>query len=162
MSDRTAIEWTDATWNVATITRALSLTQPWATLVAIGAKKFETRSWRTPHSGWVPIHAAKGFPNDCRALCLDEPFRSSLKRFGFVTPGDLPRGQVLAIARLVGCIWTDKWTPDQASDEYAFGNYAPGRYAWQLEEVQRIPAFHARGSLGLWWLPEPIRYQAVA
>ena len=27
--------------------KALTLTQPWATLVAIGAKRIETRSWAT-------------------------------------------------------------------------------------------------------------------
>lgn len=34
--------------------RGLSLTQPWATLVAIGAKKIETRSWTTTYRGALP------------------------------------------------------------------------------------------------------------
>lgn len=42
--------------------KALSLTQPWATLVAIGAKKIETRSWSTSYRGPVAIHASKGYP----------------------------------------------------------------------------------------------------
>jgi hypothetical protein len=37
--------------------KALTLTQPWATMVAIGAKAIETRSWSTPHRGWLAIHA---------------------------------------------------------------------------------------------------------
>jgi hypothetical protein len=34
--------------------KALTLHQPWATLVALGAKQIETRSWPTRHRGLVP------------------------------------------------------------------------------------------------------------
>lgn len=33
--------------------KALTLTQPWATLVAIQAKRIETRSWGTDYRGWI-------------------------------------------------------------------------------------------------------------
>ena len=39
--------------------KALTLHQPWATLVAIGAKRVETRSWATKYRGPLAIHAAK-------------------------------------------------------------------------------------------------------
>ena len=42
--------------------KALSLTQPWASLVVIGAKCYETRSWATNYRGPLAIHASKGFP----------------------------------------------------------------------------------------------------
>lgn len=51
--------------------RALSLWQPWASLIAVGAKAVETRGWSTPYRGLLAIHAAKttkGFdtlPGDC-------------------------------------------------------------------------------------------------
>ncbi len=38
--------------------KALTLWQPWATLVAIGAKRVETRSWSTSYRGPLAIHAA--------------------------------------------------------------------------------------------------------
>ena len=41
--------------------KALTLTQPWATLIAVGAKRIETRSWGTSYRGRIAIHAAKGF-----------------------------------------------------------------------------------------------------
>ncbi len=31
--------------------KCISLIQPWATLIIHGAKRFETRSWRTPYRG---------------------------------------------------------------------------------------------------------------
>jgi len=51
---------------------ALTLTQPWATLGAIGAKKIETRGWRHSLSGTLAIHAAKSFPKWAKDTC-NEP-----------------------------------------------------------------------------------------
>lgn len=51
--------------------KAISLWQPWASLVPAGAKPVETRSWSTSYRGPLAIHAAKttdGFdelPGDC-------------------------------------------------------------------------------------------------
>lgn len=38
--------------------KALTLHQPWATLIAAGIKTIETRSWSTKHRGPLAIHAA--------------------------------------------------------------------------------------------------------
>lgn len=42
--------------------KALSLHQPWASLVALGVKTIETRSWATKYRGPLLIHAAKRRP----------------------------------------------------------------------------------------------------
>lgn len=139
------------------VTRCLSLTQPWATLVAIGAKKYETRSWGTSFRGWLAIQASKGFPNDCRELCFEEPYKEVLVREGGIKIlRDLPLGQVIAICKVTECILTNRWTPPEDSNEYAFGNYGPDRVAWKLEDVRRIKPFDAKGSLSIWKLPRPI------
>lgn len=39
--------------------KALTLHQPWASLIATGAKTLETRSWPTRYRGPLAIHAAK-------------------------------------------------------------------------------------------------------
>ena len=36
--------------------KAITLTQPWATLVMLGQKQWETRSWRTHYTGALAIH----------------------------------------------------------------------------------------------------------
>lgn len=70
--------------------KALSLWQPWASLVAIGAKTIETRSWSTSYRGPLAIHAAKtsrGFyelPGDC------EGNEEAGWRYGFI--GDFQAG----------------------------------------------------------------------
>lgn len=143
--------------------RGFSLTQPWATLVAYGAKQWETRSWSTSYRGLVAIHAAKGFPLDCRELCFHQPFCDALRfRCGIVTLGDLPRGAILCIARLTDCVRiTDTNAPD--GDEYEFGNYQAGRFMWRLENVRRLQApIRCKGALGLWMVPPEITAGIVA
>ncbi|MFL0196977.1 ASCH domain-containing protein [Clostridium sp. WILCCON 0269] len=39
--------------------KTLTLIQPWASLIALGEKKIETRSWRTNYHGELFIHAGK-------------------------------------------------------------------------------------------------------
>jgi hypothetical protein len=49
--------------------KALSLIQPWASLIVLGEKRIETRSWPTRHRGHLAIHANKNLPDDRRRLC---------------------------------------------------------------------------------------------
>jgi hypothetical protein len=64
--------------------RALSLNQPWATLVILGAKKFETRSWRAKRDAALPIevyiHASQRLPVDFLELFKKRSF-CKLKNF---------------------------------------------------------------------------------
>lgn len=43
--------------------KAITLWQLWASLLACGAKKYETRSWATSYRGPIAIHAAKKDPH---------------------------------------------------------------------------------------------------
>ncbi len=83
--------------------RALTLTQPWGSLVALEAKRIETRSWRASYRGWLAIHAAKTFAAAERALCEQEPYRTALLRDTALDPtrplaAQLPCGCVIAVA----------------------------------------------------------------
>lgn len=142
--------------------KALTLTQPWATLVAIGAKRIETRSWSTSYRGLIAIHASKGFPGDLQCMVREQPYRKYLEPAGFDQPWKLPRGQVIATCRLVDVLPTyrggetlPEWIPGPFSDERMFGDYSDRRFGWILEDVQMLPEpVPAKGSLGLWsWEP---------
>jgi hypothetical protein len=39
--------------------KAITIIQPWATLIAFGEKEFETRSWATNYRGNLAIHAGR-------------------------------------------------------------------------------------------------------
>jgi hypothetical protein len=114
--------------------KAISLTQPWATLVAIGAKRIETRSWATKYRGPIAIHAAKGFPAWCRDLCDTPPFRGVL-RARYLGASDLPLGAVLAITDIIDCLPTRVVQNNitmftDAPYELEFGDYCDGRFGF--------------------------------
>ncbi len=147
--------------------RVLTLTQPWATLVAIGAKRIETRSWATKYRGPLLIHAAAGLGPvggvlGLGAQCSVEPFWGVLHAADYMRSDMLPRGAIVAVAELVSVIpteilnrqgsWiidTDTWS--MTDQERAFGDYTPGRYAWLLADVQPLATpIPTKGALGLW------------
>ncbi len=136
--------------------KALSLTQPWATLVALGEKKIETRGWFTNYRGPFAIASSKSFPKDCRDLCFDEPFRSIFEKHNLGL-SDLPLGQVLCIVTLTECVrMTYDNMPPENSNEYAFGHYAPGRYMLKMMQRLVLPVpVPCKGALGFWeWDPK--------
>lgn len=138
--------------------KALSLTQPWASLVAIGAKRVETRSWSTTHRGTLAIHAAKGFPGWAKDACLDNTFAASLMAGGITLVSQLPLGAIVAVVDVLNVAPTDHlnaelWAPF-GSPEHRFGDYSPGRYAWLLGNVRRLATpVPCKGALGLWDVP---------
>lgn len=134
--------------------KTLTLTQPWATLVAIGAKHIETRSWYTSYRGPLAIHAAKGFPPSAIELCLEEPFATVLDAAGVRRPRNLPRGAIVAVVDLVDCLETG-YIVLPPEPELSFGDFTFGRFAWMMENARRLKTpLPCRGALGLWEGPE--------
>ncbi len=141
--------------------KAITLTQPWATLVAIGAKRFETRSWQPRHLGPIAIHAARGVPAWVgEAVAANPAIRSHLGEHG-LTLDSLPHGVVVATADLMWAEPTDSVIISSvvarfgSRDEWDLGDYGPGRWAWYLAGVRPLPQpVPARGALHLWeWTP---------
>lgn len=138
--------------------KTLSLTQPFASLVALGEKRIETRSWSTTHRGILAIHAAKAIPRHERELCYTPPFVSVLRRHD-LRVSQLPRGAIVAVAVLRHILPTGQagrfWVDDLPEQERAFGNYTAGRYGWFLYTIRALrEPIPARGKLGLWeWSP---------
>lgn len=149
--------------------RAISLHQPWATLIAQGAKKIETRSWRTPRLGWVAIHAAKVMPPYALALTHDAVFQRAITDAVYEAILNPPRGAVVAVAQLVECRFTGthdeptpQWVRDLSPQELAFGDFSPGRYGWRFEDVRALPEpVPCRGTQGIWRLTAEV-WESIA
>lgn len=127
--------------------KALTLWQPWATLIALGAKQVETRSWSTSYRGPLVIHAAK---RPVKHEEITAPIAQALNEHG-LEPDALPLGAVLCLCKLTDVERVETLKPRLWSGEVAFGNYAPGRYGWLLELVKCAPSpIPVAGKQGLW------------
>lgn len=144
--------------------KGMSLWQPWATLVAIGAKSIETRSWSTPYRGWLAIHATKTDPAEARDFARTPLVQRTLSERGFMQ--DLPRGAIVAVANLhrVGRIsrrqngvYVAGLDLSLSEEEVAFGDYADGRFGWSLTNVRALPEpIPCRGAQSLWDVPADV------
>ena len=136
--------------------KAITILQPWASLIACGHKQIETRIWPTKYRGPIAIHAGKKDPRSWLHPCSDYDFvctaEDALNGALFY---ELPRGAVIAIAELVDCRPTESFIfggtlRDISENEIIFGDYTPGRYAWILANVRRIEPVAAKGMQRLW------------
>lgn len=113
--------------------KAITIHQPWATKIIKRHKRFETRSWYTAHRGLLAIHAGR-----------------TTAHVAF--PDMWPLGAVLGTVNLVGChLMTQQFIDQQTPEELALGNWALGRYAWELEgPLEFEEPVPCKGQQGLW------------
>lgn len=131
--------------------KALSLTQPWATAIALGIKQWETRSWPTSYRGEICIHAAKGFPQWAKEFAADLEDERKVKFF------DLPRQSIVAICELTECRQTETLVAEISTLEQQFGDYTRGRFAFRLINVRVLSdPVKVRGALGIWTVPDDV------
>lgn len=179
--------------------KALTLWQPWASLVALGVKRIETRSWSTRYRGRIAIHAAADIHMSVNATLGIGTYRV-WNEGGVVWWLDnrqrdpesdqywpLPFGAVVATADLVDCVpmagysgnppyvfvggrllrngrhhpghVLDRREREWGEDQLPYGDFAPGRWAWLLDDVTACDPIPAKGRQGLWeWeLPTSVR-----
>jgi hypothetical protein len=163
--------------------RGLSLFQPWATAIALGSKRIETRSWQTGYRGLVAIHASKRkrvsellYLRSCWGWC--GAMRGAGWRMGGGSYVDeLPFGAVVALAQLVQVRPTGVFTQAELDarrmpegetletygwTERTMGDYALGRFGWILEDVRPLSKpYPYKGGLGMWRFKSDADVEAV-
>lgn len=140
--------------------KALSLWEPWATAIAIGAKKIETRGWATSYRGPLAIHAAKTkdyadtyfHPVTPAMRLVYDAFTAA----GIGSERDLSFGCVIATCELVRIDRTEDIRDGLTPLERELGGYDDGRFGWHLANVVRLDVpVPARGLQQLWeWNPD--------
>ena len=148
--------------------KALTLWQPWASLIAIGAKRYETRSWPAPKTlkpgDLLAIHAAKkqdGFDvmMGASTAAADRAFWAldDAEPDGWEGEGcyPLPLGSIVAVCIFDLCFPTADIIGTVSQDERLFGDWSDGRWAWRLRVRHRLsPPIPAKGKQGIWqWEP---------
>lgn len=129
--------------------KLISLWEPWATLMALGAKKIETRSWATSYRGWLAIQASKGglSKRDLAQTISDPLFQAALGSELF-RPGHIVAVVNLKYCKEI-CRAMSPGTPEELEarrvivappePERSFGDYYPGRYGWITDSLFRLP-----------------------
>lgn len=139
----------------------LSVMQPWATLLVLGIKRLETRTWRTAQRGTLAIHAARrrmreDVPAEMRARVL-----AVQRQLGIETWGEAyPRGAILGVVDLLDCVKVEDLAPDEPDErERSLGDFTPNRWVWRLARPRPLAMpLLVRGQQGVFQvtLPEPL------
>lgn len=120
--------------------KALTVKEPWASLIAYGYKEYEFRSWKTNYRGKILIHAGKTLKKD-----VSKKFEEYNLEYS--------KGEIIAIADLTDCILVDEKFNKELLNKnklvYGRSNHTM-KYAWKLENVKLINKIKVNGKLGLW------------
>lgn len=114
--------------------KAISVQQPYASMIADGEKTIETRRWTTRYRGELLIVSSK-------------------------RPAIEPAGYALAIVKLAACRLMRK-----RDEKAACCPIYPGARAWLLEDIRKIEPFPVTGQLGIYevkLLEEPVYVEVV-
>jgi hypothetical protein len=148
------------------VMRGITLLEPWASLMAMGYKHFETRSWSTEYRGDVVIHASAGKKACRHSYEVEKKFRDAGMEFpeGWpVKPEEYPLGRILAVGRLIDVAEMDEAMVNRQSRmELAFGDWRPGRFVWVIAGLRRVEQLPWKGALGLWKVPPELEAKLAA
>ena len=112
--------------------KGLTVRQPWASLIAMGYKTIEARTWTTDYRGPLLIISSK------TGLAEFEGFK-------------LPRGYALATCNLVD---VHRFTEDDLEPAYMEKMPSKPHYAWVLEDITELEPVTMTGKLKLFDVPE--------
>lgn len=147
------------------IIRCISLWQPWASLMACGAKYFETRSWDTKIRGTIYIHAAKTL----RGIELVE-YGSVQEREAIEAvlgplaewSKKLPLGAIVGRGELVDTMSACEALEMDPGQE-PFGDFGAGRWVHVYDGLRALVPVPTVGRQGFWTTPvdEDVTFQPM-
>lgn len=120
--------------------KALTIKNPWATLIIQGYKEYEFRTWKTNYRGRLLIHAG---------LSIEQSYANKFKDYNL----NYIKGAIIGEAFLEDCILVDEKFNEELylKNPLIYGNNHIGSYAWKLTNIKKYyePIF-IKGKLGLW------------
>ena len=127
------------------MTLAISIRQPWASLIVLAGKDIENRTWATNVRGPVLIHAAKNMTKWEYLDAMDFADATGICKIGHLfdsfLPNNLPRGGIIGSVNLVNCV--------QRSDSPWF----QGPFGFVLRDPKPLPFAPFKGRLGFFDVP---------
>ncbi len=140
--------------------RALTILQPYAELIARGAKWIENRTWASHYRGPLAIHAGQS----PRLLRVE----NGRDEYG-LDPQQLAFGAIVAVAELLACLSLAELQRQARAEPLLPGRrrtigdtlkhlHCEGPVLWILADVQRLATpVPCRGAQGLFTLPPAVQ-----
>jgi hypothetical protein len=126
--------------------KALSIRQPWASLIVSGGKDIENRDWSTIYRGIVAVHSsAKMAKDDMESAC--DLMRTFIAKFSAdkFKQDSFPLGAILGTVEIVGCV-------EESNSPWFYG-----RYGFVLRNpVAFANPIPCRGALSFWNVPDEL------
>lgn len=123
--------------------KAITIKQPFASLIAAGLKEYEFRTWKTAYRGELLIHAGKR---------VDKEAMKKFEQLGL----HYPTGCIIAKATLTDCIRITNEAKDELRKKNALVYSGTTEdpdwhgYGFKLEKIEQMEPIFANGMLGLW------------
>ena len=123
--------------------KAITIKQPFASLIAEGIKEYEFRTWKTKYRGEILIHAGKGV--DKKAMKKFEKYKL-----------EYPSGCLIAKVNITDCLKVDddfrKVLCEKNHEVYSsiIKHTEWEGYGFQIENVVKIEPIPVKGKLGIW------------
>lgn len=144
------------------MTLALTVHEPWASLLVDGYKRFEFRSWRFP-AGYVgetiAIHAGKTFDRDAISQLLYWHQTATMEANGLTA--DAAENAILhadeaTFGIVIGeVVFGRSITGHALAEDLGRGGPPPDNWGWPVLRAQRYARpFPARGRQGIWRLED--------
>ena len=121
--------------------KAITLKQPWATLIAEGLKEYEFRSWKINYRGEILIHAGKTVDKE------------AMERFKHLDL-EYPKSRIVARVIIKDCIKLNDKENKAIIKENAliYGDINRDGYAWKLKLIEKINnKEEVLGKQGIWY-----------
>lgn len=138
--------------------KAITIKQPWASLIVHSTKDVENRTWPSRYRGPILIHAGKamdgkeviaanefideqgiktvpGWPWDSEEAMREARDKWPLKDVKF---RDLPFGGIVGVGNMVDCV------------AHSESPWFSGPWGFVIRDVRPVPFHACRGALGLW------------
>ncbi len=136
--------------------KAITVRQPWASLLVLGVKTLDPRSWQTHHRGPLLIHAGRRLAPHAAQLWQVPTLAETLCRAGYPTLQSLPRGVLLGTVQLLACTRLEELAlEDLSAQESLWCDPPPGCWLWHFRDAAPLRRFLPwRGRLGLFDVPD--------
>jgi len=135
--------------------KALTIKQPWASLIAHGIKDIENRTWKTNFRGRIYIHSST--PKKFEIQLNDEQTRLALPVLKDAFSGNLPFGAIIGEVDIIDCVINHSSIWAEQSDVFRKTHSAgvvsrPPIYNWVLANpvLYEDPILNVKGKLSFW------------